>query len=117
MKETVRSAPRLQFTDEELIAEGLKKPIEHVQKATKKATKARQKLSGKMIFDKNTAAEQHAVTDQPVTASKSEKLMLARTVPATATASALLGAFSIIPISPMKLPLSRTAISCSLSVP
>ena len=74
MKETVRSAPRLQFTDEELIAEGLKKPIEHVQKATKKATKARQKLSGKMIFDKNTAAEQHAVTDQPVTASKSEKL-------------------------------------------
>ena len=75
MKETVRSAPRLQFTDEELIAEGLKKPIEHVQKATKKATKARQKLSGKMIFDKNTAAEQHTATDQPVTASKSEKLM------------------------------------------
>ena len=75
MKETVRSAPRLQFTDEELIAEGLKKPIEQVQKATKKATKARQKLSGKMIFDKNTAAEQHAATDQPVTASKSEKLM------------------------------------------
>ena len=32
MKETVRSAPRLQFTDEELIAEGLKKPIEQVQK-------------------------------------------------------------------------------------
>ena len=75
MKETVRSAPRLQFTDEELIAEGLKKPIEQVQKATKKATKARQKLSGKMIFDKNTAAEQHTATDQPVTASKSEKLM------------------------------------------
>ncbi len=75
MKETVRSAPRLQFTDEELIAEGLKKPIEHVQKATKNATKARQKLSGKMIFDKNTAAEQHTATDQPVTASKSEKLM------------------------------------------
>ena len=74
MKETVRSAPRLQFTDEELIAEGLKKPIEQVQKATKKATKARQKLSGKMIFDKNTAAEQHTATDQPVTASKSEKL-------------------------------------------
>lgn len=75
MKKTVRSAPRLQFTDEELIAEGLKKPIEQVQKATKKATKARQKLSGKMIFDKNTAAEQHTATDQPVTASKSEKLM------------------------------------------
>lgn len=75
MKKTVRSAPRLQFTDEELIAEGLKKPIEQVQKATKKATKARQKLSGKMIFDKNTAAEQHTATNQPVTASKSEKLM------------------------------------------
>ena len=57
MKETVRSAPRLQFTDEELIAEGLKKPIEQVQKATKKANKARQKLSGKMVLDKNTASE------------------------------------------------------------
>lgn len=75
MKETVRSAPRLQFTDEELIAEGLKKPIEQVQKATKKANKARQKLSGKMVLDKNTASEQHTATEEPVTASKPEKLM------------------------------------------
>lgn len=75
MKETVRSAPRLQFTDEELVAEGLKKPIEQVQKATKKANKARQKLSGKMVFDKNTAAEQHTAAEEPVTASKPEKLM------------------------------------------
>ena len=75
MKETVRSAPRLQFTDEELIAEGLKKPIEQVQKATKKANKARQKLSGKMVLDKNTATEQHTVSEESVAASKPEKLM------------------------------------------
>ena len=75
MKETVRSAPRLQFTDEELIAEGLKKPIEQVRKATKKANKARQKLSGKMVLDKNTASEQHTAAEESVTASKPEKLM------------------------------------------
>ena len=75
MKETVRSAPRLQFTDEELVAEGLKKPIEQVQKATKKANKARQKLSGKMVLEKNAASDQHSASDQPVTASKPEKLM------------------------------------------
>ena len=75
MKETVRSAPRLQFTDEELIAEGLKKPIEQVQKATKKANKARQKLSGNMVLDKNTATEQHTAAEEPVAASKPEKLV------------------------------------------
>ena len=75
MKETVRSAPRLQFTDEELVAEGLKKPIEHVQKATKKANKARQKLSGKMVLEKNAASDQHTASDQPDTASKTERTM------------------------------------------
>ena len=75
MKETVRSAPRLQFTDEELVAEGLKKPIEQVQKATKKANKARQKLSGKMVREKNAASDQHTASDQPDTASKTERTM------------------------------------------
>ena len=75
MKETVRSAPRLQFTDEELVAEGLKKPIEQVQKATKKANKARQKLSGKMVLEKNTASDQQTASDPPVTASKTERTM------------------------------------------
>ena len=73
-----RTAPRLQFTDEELAAEGLERPIEEVRKAQTKANKARKKLPKRMMLQKEAAA------DEPAAASRS-----VRDLPETADAAGI----------------------------
>ena len=56
-----RAAPRLQFSEEELAAEGLQKPIADVQKAAQKADRAKRRLPKKMGLKRVEAVVQHTV--------------------------------------------------------
>ena len=56
-----RAAPRLQFSEEELAADGLQKPIADVQKAAQKADRAKRRLPKKMVLKKGEAVVQHTV--------------------------------------------------------
>ena len=80
MKETkIRAAPRLQFSEEELEVEGLKKPVLQVEKAAEKRDRMKARLRKehgpkKKAPDAPKAdAPKSAETAKPVVAAASEK--------------------------------------------